>query len=324
MCLIISSFRIIRHIMIIDRISKKMIMIKLNGGIGNQLLQISLYYLFKSKNVSVFLFPKSSLLKSISEFNLNNLNFVSELNKSTMIYNPNKFTILDRILIKLRMFLGPKLLSKFYRGKMFVFHQGRFNRLDKRIFEINYSMLVGTWVHREVFSFSAKYLSINLFANYKLEPNKAFYYNKIVREESVAVHVRRGDYLHLTKQGFYTLSISYYLESIKTINSKLKNVTFYFFSNDIEWCKNNFGYLDNTEFVDHEANNNNNNNSTIDDLYLMMKCKHFIVSNSTYSLWACYFGMTENSVIVGPKKWMKQYYSSTKNIFPIGSILIDG
>ena len=129
--------------------------------------------------------------------------------------------------------------------------------------------------------------------------------------ESVCVHVRRGDYM--TAAGFSTCSINYYLNSISYIEDKIKSPVFFVFSDDIEWCRNNIvgkniQYMD-TLRPDYE------------DFEIMRNCKHFIISNSTFSWWAAYLGERQDSCVITPKTWFDD--SPKKNLNLPGWIEID-
>jgi len=85
---------------------------------------------------------------------------------------------------------------------------------------------------------------------------------------------------------------------------------FVVFSDDIEWCKDNFAHLPyNLLFMENEPYYN--------DFYLMSMCKHNIVSNSTFSWWAAYINTNQNKRIVAPELF---YYPQTgiyqKDIWP--------
>lgn len=111
--------------------------------------------------------------------------------------------------------------------------------------------------------------------------------------ETCSVHIRRGDYVNLV--GYHPLmSMEYYKRSIDSMRSKgVKK--FYFFSDDIQWCKDNFGVTE--EFVYIEGNED------IKDLYLMTRCKNNIIANSSFSWWGAWLNRNESKKVIAPSIW---------------------
>jgi hypothetical protein len=94
----------------------------------------------------------------------------------------------------------------------------------------------------------------------------------------VAVHVRRGDYMGSDLH--YVQPIQFYLDSQKYINEKLgeDNISYVYFSDDIEWVKSNFNIRETDIFVKE--------NYDYHEFAMMQLCDHFIISNSTFSWWS--------------------------------------
>jgi hypothetical protein len=118
--------------------------------------------------------------------------------------------------------------------------------------------------------------------------------NDIVKIEvnSTCVHVRRGDYLS-SPNHHPVQTLSYYQSGMEAIGDS----KFYFFSDDITWCKENFNYLeDKAIFLDIE--------NPYVSLFLMTQCKNHIMSNSSLSWWAAWLGGDkESQIVVAPNNW---------------------
>ena len=126
---------------------------------------------------------------------------------------------------------------------------------------------------------------------------------EIKNGNSVAVHVRRGDYTspewrnsHLVVDG-----CAYYQAAISELSSKFGDLTFYFFSDDMNWVKTNFK-APNFRYIDH-----NTGSSSYLDMYLMSLCSKFIIPNSTFSWWAAWLSNypDQDKVIYMPNPWIK-------------------
>lgn len=134
---------------------------------------------------------------------------------------------------------------------------------------------------------------------------------------SVSLHVRRGDYIsNLNAKSFNGVcNMSYYQRAIETIRTIQKdNLHIFVFSDDIEWCKKNLALTDKHAFV--------NTNSVAGDLYLMSICKHNIIANSTFSWWGAWLNSNEQKIVVAPKEWHKGYITGSDDLLPASWIKI--
>lgn len=123
----------------------------------------------------------------------------------------------------------------------------------------------------------------------------------IETSESVAVHIRRGDYLKLREldKSFHVCDMSYYIDAMDYITNILKTVSFFIFSDDMLWCKKNLN-RDNVVFVEPTGES-----SHLNEFELMKSCKHQIISNSTFSWWAAYLNSNVDKTIISPKLWYR-------------------
>lgn len=106
----------------------------------------------------------------------------------------------------------------------------------------------------------------------------------------VSVHVRRGDYV--SKQDKHPVQdINFYKQAFDYFDNSKK---FYIFSDDIEWCKNNF-IGDNFEFIESEFD--------YIDLWMMSLCEHNIIANSSFSWWGAWLNRNPDKIVIAPKNW---------------------
>lgn len=120
----------------------------------------------------------------------------------------------------------------------------------------------------------------------------------IENENSVCVTIRRGDFIG--KKQLFMCDEAYFLRGIEEIKARVKNPVFIFFSDDLIYAKDFAAQaLGNSRYFVETPNN-----SVAEKLRLMRSCKHFIISNSTFSWWAQYLGEADDKVVIGPKRWM--------------------
>ena len=118
------------------------------------------------------------------------------------------------------------------------------------------------------------------------------------RPHTVCVHVRRGDFLSPEyKKDFYLCTPRYFQEAISLMRKHVAEPTFIFFSDDIEWVKENFSLPDVPCYYERS------HNPAWESLRLMYSCHHFIISNSTFSWWAQYLGRREDKIVISPSRW---------------------
>jgi hypothetical protein len=104
---------------------------------------------------------------------------------------------------------------------------------------------------------------------------------------SVAVHLRRVKYDKL-------LELDYYYKAVNQMKARMENPVFYIFSDNINWCKQNFINDESFIYVDSRPPNE------ITDIWLMSQCKHFIIANSTFSWWGAWLSDNPGKIILMP------------------------
>lgn len=130
-----------------------------------------------------------------------------------------------------------------------------------------------------------------------LSKNTVFYDN-ISKSNSVCVTIRRGDYFSNSnyEKVYGICDGKYYKKAIDFLCSTLLNPKFFIFSDDIEWVKKNIEFPKDSYFED-------GNDPIWEKLRLMYSCKHFVISNSTFSWWAQYLSRNPEKIVVSPAKW---------------------
>ena len=163
--------------------------------------------------------------------------------------------------------------------------------------------------------FYGSFESQNFFEKYKQDIYEMFtpkqeeryinkqLYEKIRNTNSVCVTVRRGDFLlDKFKKQFYICTPEYFEKAIDEMNKKVENPQYIVFSDDVEWCKENMKFPENTLYE-------SGNDPIWEKIRLMYSCKNFIISNSTFSWWAQYLSRNEDKKVIAPSQWNKFEYA---------------
>lgn len=128
---------------------------------------------------------------------------------------------------------------------------------------------------------------------------------KLREVNSVCISIRKFDLSNSERNKLYNVCTKkYYIESIKEILKVVEKPVFYVCSNDINWVKQNL------DLSKYDVIYENEDDEPHIKLEIMKNCKHFIISNSTFSWWAQYLGEYKNKVVVAPKKWYNNDFES--------------
>lgn len=138
----------------------------------------------------------------------------------------------------------------------------------------------------------------------KLEHNKELY--KIIENEnSVCISIRRGDYVKNPEvaKRFNLCDERYFQTAIELVKKKISKPVLIVFSDDVEGCKRNINFNCPVYFE-------RGSDPIWEKLRLMYSCKHFIISNSTFSWWAQWLSCNKNKVVISPDRWFNDANSS--------------
>jgi hypothetical protein len=142
-------------------------------------------------------------------------------------------------------------------------------------------------------------------AYYKYRDILDYFGNNTKDDDMVSLHIRRTDYLSLSNYN-YNLDMSYYKEALQIVNKKKVVV----FSDDIEWCIDNFNDYVNREniydvyYVSTKIFKEDELGIKEDiEFILMSMFKNNIIANSYFSLWASFISYYKSQIIIAPKRW---------------------
>ena len=113
-----------------------------------------------------------------------------------------------------------------------------------------------------------------------------------IGENTVGIHIRRGDYVSLNSIWRY-LEPKYYEDMyFKYFNGVIP----YIATDDIQWCKENI-HIPNAIYIDEFTQNE------VETLYILSRCKHHIGSCSTFSWWGTWINEQPGAINIYPSQW---------------------
>lgn len=134
--------------------------------------------------------------------------------------------------------------------------------------------------------------------NFKVEKDPEVL-RRIINTNSASIHVRRGDFVGATQFG--TVGVDYYKKAVELLLERDSDVSFYIFSDDKEYVEQHFNWLKNKTIVTE-----NFGNCSYLDMYYMSKCRHQILSNSTFSVWAAYLSQTQGDCLYPEVRFLEK------------------
>jgi hypothetical protein len=136
-------------------------------------------------------------------------------------------------------------------------------------------------------------------------------------KNSTFVHVRRGDYVTEKHTSAFhgNLTLEYYQRAIMRIRNFTTEETFFIFSDDPNWCRENFPGL---RVVDHNHPGNGQvAGKEHEDLWLMSLCNHGILANSAFSLFGAWMGDTQKDrIVIAPRQWFQDPNMDSSDMVP--------
>ncbi len=130
--------------------------------------------------------------------------------------------------------------------------------------------------------------------------------NKMLSEESVALHIRRSDHMFDHNELYRR---KYFKKAVEYIRKKTKKaIVLYVFSEDKEWCRDNMGQLGIEDDTGYYIVDWHNDKESFRDMQLMTYCKHNILAKSTFAYWGYYLSRWEmrDKIVVAPKKYWNE------------------
>ena len=283
-----------------------MIVMRLKGGLGNQLFQYALgRYLSHTKNTTLEL--------DTASFHIDRLR----------VYRLDCFQIAATASDRLPFFATDGRLKHF--NTLIQAFKGLFSKpfqiIKERAFSFDASVLNcsdqayldGFWQSEQYFAPIADVIRHDLRLKSPLPPALQELASQIQATNAVAVHVRRGDYVSNPTTTAYhgVCSVQWYEEAAKQMMQKVDKPTFFVFSDDYEWVRENIHFDAPTVYIPPSPDGQECN-----DMHVMSLCQHNIIANSSFSWWGAWLNANPNKIVIAPKQWFAAGNHDTKDLIP--------
>jgi hypothetical protein len=276
------------------------------NGIGNQMSQYAFYLQKRKINSSTY------LISTCREHNGLEIDSVFDIGWNERFIN-KCLDILFKLLMtrRFKIFTNPlKFLLKGVGCRVILENFNYDFNSDYLKPSKGITFYVGGW-HNEKYFINVKSQVVSGFSFSKeIDELSLAIAKEMSLNESVAMHVRRGDYLSEANINLFgkVCTKSYFEKAITVIDDQIKSPHYYIFSNDIDWVKQNFK-LENVTYVTHNTGEN-----SWRDIFLMTNSKYNIIANSSFSWWGAWLNKNEFNKVVSPAKFLND--DTVSDIYP--------
>lgn len=264
--------------------------IRFKGGLGNQMFIYAFYCSLKARYPhAVYMFDTYNARQQHQGYEL-----------MRIFHLKHKFNI---VIFKLYQFIFHD-----YETKMTIIQQSTFCTYDPILLDVKKQSVLfdGFWQSYLFFNDIAEHIKKQFaFKEALLNAMTKDCLANVVSRNSVSIHIRRGDYLSFGVD--MENRMNYYNDAINYIKKKVNNPYWIFFSDDPQWVKEHF-LIDDGFFVHW-----NSGEDSWQDMFLMSKCKHNIIANSTFSWWGAWLNNNPDKIVIAPTIW---FDSESDDIVP--------
>lgn len=291
-----------------------MIVTELISGLGNQLFQYAAgLALAKKHNTTLFIdktwFDLEIEKQTPRNYGLTPFCIDAKIADEKLIKQytePGYHGIFNRIANKLDS-MRPYYLRRVYKEPHF-HYDANFHKAG------NNTYLTGYWQCEKYFLNAEKEVRASFQLKNNLSGLNLELKNKIANCMAISIHVRRTDMVNhpevIKTHGACTLD--YYLAAVNQISLGLEAPTFFVFSDDPQWCKENLHINFPVVYIDH-----NQGDDAYLDMHLMSLCKHHVIANSSFSWWGAWLNPSTDKRVIAPKRWFASDDKDTKDIIPV-------
>ena len=268
-----------------------MIVARIEGGLGNQLFQYAFgTQLAYQHNTELVLDLSSYASKPAHGYMLDRCSIrARELKSEERQRIPGRYGEGKRSLLQALAFAGKELTR--VRERPFGFSEKYMSAPDD-------SYLVGYWQSERFFRDVTTNIREQFRPAVSMSSETLRIRDRMLNSSSIAIHLRRGDYITTKPMAARNLSLDYYRECVVSQLERRPESEVYVFSNDIPWCRANLDLPRPVYFVEHT-----NNATAHEDLWLMTAAECLVIANSTFSWWGAYLGERQERTVFTPKSW---------------------
>lgn len=288
-----------------------MVIVKLAGGLGNQLFQYAAGRRLAMRHNSLLALDLAYYAEqSLRSYRLGHFNIDARVATPVEVarFTERPAGRLRRWLLAVREAWSP------YHQRAII-QERRPLQFDRAWVKVpGDAYLVGYWQNEQYFADISDRIRAEFTLRQPLSPTSTELLHQIKATLSVGVHVRRGDYATeaRTAKLHGVCSPEYYQICARRILELHPGAVFFVFSDDPAWASDNLQLGATTIVVDK-----NGPERDYEDLHLLSQCRHFILANSTFSWWSVWLSPRPNKTVFAPKRWFAINQYDPSDLIPL-------
>jgi hypothetical protein len=287
-----------------------MVIVKLKGGLGNQLFQYAVGRRIAYERNTVLKLDRFSYeRKPLRSYRLGHFNIVEHLASPWEVARCGQLHV--NRLLKRAYQLATRLAGPYTYS---VIDEHDPDSLERALADRPGDIyLTGYWQSESFFKPIEDIVRQELTVKTPPTPANAVLAQEMARTESISLHVRRGDYVTDPKtfRRHGVCSLEYYAAAINRLSQTVREPHFYVFSDDMEWVRENLKLAHPVTYVAH-----NGAEQDYEDLRLMAHCRHHIIANSTFSWWGAWLCAHPGKTVIAPHQWFADPARDTSYLIP--------
>lgn len=279
-----------------------MLVVKLLGGLGNQMFQYAFGRALALRTGKAVKFDTADLLDrspsltyTFREYELDVFNArpVLAAAADTRLFSPPIGGLAYRV--------AHKINRRLVQAQRFVEKQSF--GYDETVFQCgNATYFDGYWQNEAYFKPYEKQIRQDLTLQNPLSGLNLEIATQIGQApQAVSLHVRRGDYVSNAQANAVhgVCSPAYYEQAVAMLQAQLGEISLFIFSDEPAWVQANMKFDAAAVYISHNTGKN-----SVEDLRLMSLCKHNIIANSSFSWWGAWLNSNPQKIVIAPKNWI--------------------
>ncbi|OMD98679.1 hypothetical protein BSK54_22010 [Paenibacillus odorifer] len=283
-----------------------MIIVKMIGGLGNQMFQvafakmlaieygdeiyldISVYNKYKIRSFSLSNLNIGSSVKYCEDIRLSRMNkfYLKSSQKSYHIYQAIVKKVFKKDKFGKILFIQLSKIGLYYNFDRYYYSSSLNN--------VSLKCIYGYFQSEKYFEKYKNQIIEELMVKTPPTEIEKTLLQEIISNNAVGVSMRLGDD-YVNSSSLNVCNEEFYYKAMDEIYKGNNDVVFYIFSDSIERAKTQFNFKYPVRYIEGFKD--------YESLRLLYSCKHFIISNSSFSWWGAFLASNSTKIVISPDRW---------------------